>query len=221
MKYKYILFDLDGTLTDSYDGIAKSFQYALNEFGIKEELSNLKKVAGPPLIDSFCDFYNFDYETGVKAVEKFRERYSKIGWKENRLIDGVEDMLRRLEKTDKVLAVATSKPLFYAEKIIEMFGIDKYFKAVCGDDLDVKVSKAVASTKTQAIERAISLLGNPEKSSVLMVGDRKYDAIGAAEAGVDCVCVRSGYEEEGELEAVKLLNIFDTVSSLAEFLISE
>ena len=124
MPYNNILFDLDGTLTDSYEGITKSFQYALAAYGIEEEQSNLRKIIGPPLIDSFCNYYNFDYDTGLKAVEKYRERYSTVGWKENALIDGVDEMLCKVKNRGKILILATAKPHFYANKIVKMFEID-------------------------------------------------------------------------------------------------
>ena len=214
MSYKYIMFDLDGTLTDSFEGITKSFQYALSAYGIEESCGNLRKVIGPPLIDSFCNYYNFDYETGLKAVEKYRERYSKVGWKENVLIDGADKMLREVKNSGKILALATAKPYFYASKIVELFGIDKYFDFVCGAELDGSIS-----TKTQVIEKTLGLLGNPDNKSVLMVGDRIDDVVGASNCGIDCVCIRSGYEDEGELENSNAKRVFVSIESLTDFLV--
>lgn len=112
--YKYILFDLDGTLTDPFEGITRSVQYALNAFGVKDEpLEALKCFIGPPLKASFMEFYGFDSDTAVAAVEKYRERFADIGIYENRLFDGIPQMLEKLKKTGHVLAIASSKPTVY------------------------------------------------------------------------------------------------------------
>lgn len=214
-EYKYLLFDMDGTLTDTYEGITKSFKYALAHFGIEEECEALKKVIGPPLIDSFCSFYGFDEETGRKAVEKYRERYSGVGWRENTLFDGVEDMLCKCKAAGRTVALATSKPWFFAEKILKEHGISKYFDVTAGAELDGSIG-----TKSQVIQKALSELGNPPKDSVLMIGDRRHDVEGAKLCGIDCVGVCVGYADDGELEKAGADYIVDTIEDLKEFILS-
>lgn len=214
MKYKYILFDLDGTLTDPYEGITRCFQYALEHYGIKVKQEDLTAVIGPPLIDSFRDMFGFDTETGWKAVGKYRERYETVGWRENRLLDGVEPMLKGLKEDGRKIALATSKPLVFAKKIIEEYGILKYFDAVVGAELDGR-----CGTKTEVMERAIEELGSPDRSRIIMVGDRKNDVEGAADCQVTCLGVRVGYAEEGELEAAGADYIADTVEDMYKFLL--
>ena len=125
---KYILFDLDGTLTDPKEGITKSFQYALKHFGIYEELVNLEKFIGPPLHDSFRDDYNFDDEKVEEAVTKFREYFAETGIFENKIFPNVKEILEYLYESGKVLLLATSKPTVFAERILKHFEIDQYFK---------------------------------------------------------------------------------------------
>lgn len=213
MKYQYVLFDLDGTLTDPFEGITKSFQYALKFFGIEADCKDLTQVIGPPLICSFCDFYGFDKEKGEIAVAKYRERFSDIGWQENRLLDGVPQMLEAVKATGAQLALSTAKPYVFADKIINKFDIAKYFDVVVGAELDGSIN-----TKSQVIDKTLNLLGNPPLNEVIMVGDRKDDVAGARENGLDCIGVRVGYADDGELEEAGAAYIFDTIEELAEFL---
>ncbi len=213
MKYKYILFDLDGTLTDPFEGITKSFQYALKFFGIEADRKDLTPVIGPPLIYSFCNYYGFDKEKGEAAVAKYRERFSTIGWQENRLLDGVPQMLEAVKGTGACLALATAKPYVFAEKIINKFDIAKYFDVAVGAELDGSIN-----TKSQVISKTLEKLGNPPLNEVIMVGDRNDDVIGARENGIDCIGVKVGYAADGELEEAGAAYIFDTIEELAAFL---
>ena len=215
MKYKYILFDLDGTLTDPYEGITRCFKYALEHFGIEARQEDLTPVIGPPLIDSFRDMFGFDTETGWMAVNKYRERYETIGWRENRLLDGVDPMLKGLKEDGRRIALATSKPYVFAKKIIEEYGISEYFDAVVGAELDGR-----RGTKAEVIDRAVEELGSPDKSRIIMVGDRKNDVEGAAACGITCLGVRVGYAEPGELEAAGADYIADTVDDMYKFLLN-
>lgn len=123
--YNTILFDLDGTLTDPKEGITKCVQYALSHFGVEEaDLEQLTKFIGPPLQYSFMTYYGFDEEKAQKAIEKYRERFSTVGIFENGVYEGIKDMLNELKKIGKVLAVATSKPQVYAEKILEKYDLN-------------------------------------------------------------------------------------------------
>ena len=134
---KYLLFDLDATLTDPKVGITTCGQYALPSFGIEEpDLDKLEPFIGPPLKESFQKFYNMDDEQAEAAIAKYRERFQDIGIFENELYDGIPEMLHTLQSKGLFLAVASSKPTVYVERILEHFQIDKYFKVVVGSELD-------------------------------------------------------------------------------------
>ncbi len=213
-NFKYLLFDLDGTLTDPYEGITKSFQYALDYYGIEAKQEDLLFVIGPPLIDSFCGFYGFDREKGEEAVAKYRERFSVVGWRENRLLDGVQEMLSSLKESRKVVALATSKPYVFAEKIIAEFDIARYFDVTVGADFEGNIS-----SKAQVITKVLTELGNPDLSEVVMIGDREHDILGAKKCGIKSIGVRVGYAAEGELENAGADFIIDTIEELTEFLL--
>jgi len=214
-NFKYLLFDLDGTLTEPYEGITKSFQYALNAYGIKAEQSELLPVIGPPLIDSFCNMYGFDEKTGWEAVNKYRERYEKTGWRENSLICGVPEMLDELKRSGRRIALATSKPYVFALKILKEYNIEKYFDAAVGAELNGE-----KGTKPEIIRKALKELDCKNPAIAAMVGDRKYDISGAKQCGTAAVGVRVGYAEEGELEAAGADYIADTIYDLKEFLLA-
>lgn len=213
-KYQYLLFDLDGTLTNPYEGITKSFQYALNAYGIEAEQSELTFVIGPPLADVFCDVYGFDEQKAIEAVAKYRERFSDVGWRENEIIDGVLQMLEKLKGAGKTLCLATSKPEVYAIKILELFDIYKYFDVVVGAELDGSVCE-----KHQIISKVLKQLDNPMLDEVVMIGDRKHDVIGAKRCNIASVGVRMGFAKEGELEDAGADYICNTIEELTEFLL--
>lgn len=211
-KYDVILFDLDGTLTDSAEGIMNCAEYALNLMGITEpDRSRLLRFIGPPLVDSFMDFYGMSREDALKAVALYRERFPVKGIFENRVYEGIPEALDMLKKAGKRLAVATSKPEVYAKRILEHFELAEYFEAVTGAELSGE-----RNAKSEVIEECLKRLGNPDKGTVLMVGDRKHDVIGAKACGVDCAGVKFGYAEENELENAGAICTFDTPIQLAE-----
>lgn len=211
-KYDVILFDLDGTLTDSAEGIVNCAEYALNAMGITEpDRSRLLRFIGPPLVDSFMDFYGMSREDALKAVALYRERFPVKGIFENRVYEGIPEALDMLKKAGKRLAVATSKPEVYAKRILEHFELAEYFEAVTGAELSGE-----RNAKSEVIEECLKRLGNPDKGTVLMVGDRKHDVIGAKACGVDCAGVKFGYAEENELENAGVICTFDTPIQLAE-----
>lgn len=211
-KYDVILFDLDGTLTDSAEGIMNCAEYALNAMGITEpDRSRLLRFIGPPLVDSFMDFYGMSREDALKAVALYRERFPVKGIFENRVYEGIPEALDMLKKAGKRLAVATSKPEVYAKRILEHFELAEYFEAVTGAELSGE-----RNAKSEVIEECLKRLGNPDKGTVLMVGDRKHDVIGAKACGVDCAGVKFGYAEENELENAGAICTFDTPIQLAE-----
>lgn len=211
-RYDVILFDLDGTLTDSAEGIVNCAEYALNAMGITEpDRSRLLRFIGPPLVDSFMDFYGMSREDALKAVALYRERFPVKGIFENRVYEGIPEALDMLKKAGKRLAVATSKPEVYAKRILEHFELAKYFEVVTGAELSGE-----RNAKSEVIEECLKRLGNPDKGTVLMVGDRKHDVIGAKACGVDCAGVKFGYAEENELENAGAICTFDTPIQLAE-----
>lgn len=187
--YQYILFDLDGTLTDPREGITKSVQYALAKMGIEEpDLTALEHFIGPPLYDEFRRCYDFDDTQAKQAVAAYRERFSVHGWKENLLFDGVPTMLQTLRAAGKTLAVASSKPTVFVKKILELFEIAPYFDAVSGATLDGSIS-----TKAQVVEQALAMLSVRDREDVVLVGDRMHDVEGARSCAIDCVGVTFGF----------------------------
>lgn len=197
MEFNYIFFDLDGTLTDSGIGIISSVKYALKKYGIEEENSDkLKRFIGPPLTDSFMEYYGFDFCKAKEAVEYYREYYSEKGMYENELYSGIKELLAGLKRESKTVVLATSKPKFYAEKILEYFGILHYFDFIIGSNLD-----GTLSDKKEIIYEALKISGTAlKKESVVMVGDRKFDIEGANYNGIKSIAVLYGYGSYEELE---------------------
>ena len=194
--YNTVLFDLDGTLTDPGEGITKSVAYALRKYGIEvADRSELYMFIGPPLVDSFMKYYDFSQEEALKAVEYYREYFRENGIFENRVYDGVEDMLRALCASDKKIVLATSKPEEFALRIIEHFGLKKYFTVVAGASMDSSRSK-----KGDVIAYALSMCEDSDKNTTVMVGDREHDIIGAKENGLKSIGVLYGYGSEDELK---------------------
>ncbi len=191
-----VLFDLDGTLTDPGEGITNSVAYALNKFGIEvSDKRELYKFIGPPLKDSFMKYYGFDEEGSEKAISRYREYFRDTGIFENQVYEGVEDMLRSLHADGKRLILATSKPEEFAVRILEHFGLSKYFDVVAGASMDSSRSK-----KGDVIAYAISLCEDFDKDTAVMIGDREHDIIGAKENGLKSIGVLYGYGSEDELK---------------------
>ena len=212
--YKAIFFDLDGTLTESGEGITKSVQYALEKIGKPEEnLEKLKVFVGPPLMEQFMKYARVDEETGRKAVKYYRERYEVKGIFENRPYDGVEDMLQELKRRGYILAVASSKPEYYVTKILDYFNLSSYFDVVVGSEMN-----GARTSKAEVIEEALKRVKMSDKrQEVLMVGDKEHDVLGARAAGLDCVAVAYGYGTKEELTEAKPLKIVDSVDELLHF----
>lgn len=194
--YDIILFDLDGTLTDSGEGIINSVKYALRTNGddIPDE-SVLLKFIGPPLWESFETFCGFSHEKACGLVELYREYYREKGLFENAVYDGVEKMLSELKAQGKRLAVATSKPEVFSVRILEHFGLAEYFENITGATLDgTRIEKA------DVIACALECCGADKDSRVLMVGDRKHDILGAHKNNIPCAAVLYGYGTREEFE---------------------
>lgn len=194
--YKTVLFDLDGTLTDSGLGITNSAAYALKRYGITEtDRKKLDRFVGPPLSDSFERFYGLSKKQSAEAIYVYREYYDTKGIFENEVYDGIPELLAKLKADGKKILVATSKPEPYAIKIMEHFGLSKYFDYIAGANMD-----ETRSDKQEIIMYALSEVGVTDISSVIMVGDREYDIIGAKKVGADSIGVTYGYGSRDELE---------------------
>ena len=212
---KTILFDLDGTLTESGEGITKSVQYALEKLGRPENnLEKLQAFIGPPLLKQFMDYAGFDKETAQAAVEIYRERYAAVGIFENRLYPGIEKMLGTLKSKDNILAVSSSKPEYYVKQILEHFQIADYFDEIVGSTMGEK-----RTDKAEVIEETLRRLRMTEhRDKIVMVGDKEHDVIGARAEGIPCVAVSYGYGSVEELEKAKPAKIVGTVEELTDVL---
>lgn len=205
---KYILFDLDGTLTDPMEGITKSVQYALSKYGIHEEIENLTKFIGPPLEESFMRYYGFDEQKAKEGVVFYRERFRDTGIFENKVIPGIKESLSALKKSGKVLAVATSKPTEFAVRICDKFDLSQYFDLIIGSEFDGTRSK-----KNEVIEEVLRQLSCSTEDAI-MVGDREHDIIGAKKCRLQSVGVEFGYAEPGELKNAGADYIINTPEEL-------
>ncbi len=213
---KYIFMDLDGTITNPKIGITKSIQYSLDSFGIKEDnLDNLTRHIGPPLIDTFRAYYGFDENKTKLAVMKFKERFEDIGWCENEVYEGMEDMLKTFQLAGKTLIVATSKPEYMAKKILDHFNLSQYFTDICGSERDGSRSK-----KHEVIQYAIDKNAIKNKEDIIMVGDRSYDILGAKRVGIQSIGVLYGFGCLTEFEDANADFIVQTVSELHDVVLS-
>ena len=194
-KYKYLLLDLDGTVTDSMEGITRSVQYALENFGITvTDLNTLRPFIGPPLKESFKEFYHFTDEQAETALKKYREYFSTKGLFENKVYEGMPQFLIDQVAKDRQLLLATSKPEPFAKQILSYFGLDSYFTFIGGSTMD-----GSRSTKTDVISYVLSANHVDDLSAVVMIGDRKHDIIGAENNGIDSIGVLYGFGDEAEL----------------------
>ncbi|MCC8130171.1 MAG: HAD family hydrolase [Ruminococcus sp.] len=209
-KIQYILYDLDGTLTDSARGIVNSFKYCLGELGIEGwDDKALLKFVGPPLRESFGVYLGMDESEIDNAIKIYRTYYADKGIFENSVYDGVPEALERLRKAGYVQAVATSKPEVYAKKILEKFGLSEYFSDICGIPLGDE-----SMTKAQVIAQSMERLGVTNKSTVVMVGDRDYDIKGAHLNGIPCIGVTYGYGSRAELESAGAEEIVESPAEI-------
>lgn len=214
----YLLFDLDGTLTDPKIGITTCVQYALKSFGIEEpDLDKLTPFIGPPLNVSFREFYGMDEEKALQAVKKYRERFATEGLYENEVYEGIPSMLKILKNRGAHMAIASSKPTVFVEKILEHFHIKQYFEVIVGSELD-----GTRSNKDEVVDEAIKQLFSGkevEKEKIFMIGDRKFDVEGAKALGIESVGVAYGYGGIEELKAAKADYVVRTVEELQGLLL--
>lgn len=211
--YKYLLFDLDGTLTDPAEGITNSVAYALNKFGINvEDKRTLYKFIGPPLVDAFSEYYGFSKEDSEKATAFYRETFRVTGLYQNMVYDGVVEMLEALKSKGKKLVIATSKPEEFTMKILKHFDLLKYFDFVAAATFD-----ATRNSKDKVIAYALENLDIKDKSEVVMIGDRHHDIDGAKDNGIDSVGVLWGFGSREELETAGATYIAESVQEILKY----
>ncbi|MBQ8684381.1 MAG: HAD hydrolase-like protein [Clostridia bacterium] len=212
---QYILFDLDGTLTDPGPGITNCVAYALEKFDVHPACrEELYPYIGPPLVPSFQAFHGLTASQAEQALVYYRERFSVKGLFENEVYDGIPAMLSRLQERGCTLIVATSKPEEFANRILAHFELDKYFAFVGGNTLDES-----RPTKEAVIAYIMQEYPDISAENTVMVGDRKYDAVGAHVCGLPAVGVLYGYGDREELETAGADIILETVGQLAEYLL--
>lgn len=206
---KFFLFDLDGTITDTGKGIMKSAQYALDAFGFPPQTeAQLRRFVGPPLQGSFEGFYGLTPTQAAQAVEKYRERYRTKGVFESPLYPGMGGFLGRLA-SKATICLATSKPLVFANQILELREVRSLFAHLAGAELD-----GTRTDKAEVIAYALELLGSPPREQVVMIGDRRQDILGAKAQGIESIGVRYGYSEPGELEEAGATWLAESVEEL-------
>ena len=213
-KYDVIAFDLDGTLTDPENGLVEGFIYAFKKMGVTDfgDRKSLRRFIGPSLYVVWQDEFGFNEKTVIEAIEKFREYYNIYGWWDNKVYEGIEDMLATLKAEGKTLVLATSKPEDTAIKIMKLFGLDKYFDflgGAAGDNRD---------HKWQVLDYSLNSVG-ADRSKAILVGDRMYDAEGAKICGIDSLGVSWGHGSREELESSGFTYLADTPSEVKKLLL--
>ena len=212
-NFDTLLFDLDGTLTDSTEGIVRCLEYALERMGFDIPEDKIKFL-GPPLYRSFAEFCGMNEEQVNEAVRIFRERYSTVGLFENRVYEGVPEMLKRLRDGGKRIMVATSKPEVYAVRIFDRFGLSQFFEIVGGANIN-----GTRNDKDEVIKYVLEKAGISDRSSVLMIGDRRQDVIGAHKTGLKCMGILWGFGSIEELTEAGADFIAETPEKAADMLL--
>lgn len=216
MSFKNILFDLDGTITNSVEGITNSIFHSLKYYPhiTPPKREELLPFIGPPLTVSYAKYFGMDEQTAKEAVAHYREYYRETGILELSLYEGIAELIRELSEKGYKVILATSKPEHFARRIIEHFDISKYFCAVCGDTMDGKLGKKQDVIKKLIEENSLV------KEETLMVGDTHYDIIGAEMNGIKCACVTYGFgDPELNAQASPFVTV-DNVKELREFILN-
>lgn len=211
--YKYIFLDLDGTLTDPYLGITNSVKYALKKFNIDATNEELKCFIGPPLVDSFMEFYHFSLDDAILAKQYYREVFSTRGLFENEIYPNTINVLEKLKDLGCTLVLATSKPEKFSVEILKHFNIFDFFTFCACATLDESRSK-----KVQIIKYAIDNLNIKNMDEILMVGDRFHDCVGAHENGIKCCYVTYGYGSVDEAKKYNAEYIIDDLNDLIKII---
>lgn len=211
---KTILFDLDGTLSNSKEGITKCAQYALHHFGIQEpDADKLEFFIGPPLTYTFETHYGMDKEKAVEATAKYRERYNVTGIFECHMYEGVEILLSHLKQKGYRIGMASSKPEESCRRILEYFGILKYFDDVTGATMDGRIS-----SKAEVLAEALRRIEEKERNQAVLIGDTRFDVEGAKEVGIPCIGITYGFGSREELEDAGAAAVFDTLEEVEAYL---
>ena len=215
MQYQNLFFDLDGTLTDPGEGITNSVAYALERFGISvSDRSTLYPFIGPPLIESFMQFYSFSHSDAERAVSYYREYFKDKGIFENKPYDGIHDTLHELCNSGKRLIVATSKPEPFAKRILDHFDLAQYFEYVAGASFDEKRAE-----KWDVIRYAIDTCRLNNTAEAVMIGDRKHDVMGAQKNNMDAIGVLWGFGSLDELSTAGANHLVKSQEELIALLI--
>ncbi len=213
--YDWILFDLDGTLTESAEGITNCVRHAFRAMGFPEpDTETLMKFIGPPLVGAFMEFGGMTEAQAREATERYRDRFRTLGWKENRVYPGIPDLLQELKERGARLAVASSKPQVFVERILEYFGLAGFFDAVAAVSLE-----NTEADKTSLIRRALP--SGAETARACMVGDRRFDVEAAKGLGLTAVGAGYGYGAREELEAAGADAVAGTVEELRRILLGK
>jgi len=217
MSWDVVLFDLDGTLTDSGLGVGNGVLYAIREMGFTEpEPSELRKYLGPPLWTSFRDFAGMNDQETKTAVELYRKYYNEVGAYENSVYSGIPELLTKLNNQNKRLAVATSKVDYAAVNILRHFNLDHHFDVIAGGD----EHGTVRGTKALVIAHALDELRMCDGTSIVMIGDREHDVHGATSHKLPAIGVSWGYADDGDLTHAGAIEVVDSVEQLANLLLN-
>lgn len=211
--YDYLLFDLDGTVVDSGLGVTNSVMYALKKWGIEvSDRESLYVFLGPPLVDSFSEHFGFSHEDSLKCVDYYREYYNEKGIFEIAVYNGIPEALAKAREMGKKVILATSKPEEYAKQILEHIGLLGCFDFVAGATMDESRNE-----KAGVIRYALKALGITDTSKIVMIGDRKYDVLGAAENNIETIGVLYGFGDEAELLKAGAKHIAPTPADILKF----
>ena len=215
-NYKYIIFDLDGTLSDSKEGITKSVQYALKKVGIiEDDLDNLNHFVGPPMVEEYMKSYGMSKEKAFETLDYYRERYVPTGIYETKIYPGIKEILEALKQNSFKMGMATSKPEGMAEEVAKYLEILDYFDIICGADLHGPIQ-----SKVSVLNKLFETSDFKKEESVL-IGDTKFDVEGANEVGIDSLGVSWGTGTKKEMLDRGALEIFDDYQSVIDYFIGE
>ena len=216
--FQNLLFDLDGTLTNSAEGITKCVQHALHSFNIDEpNLEKLNVFIGPPLLDSFIKYYGLTPEQARLAVDKYRDRYTDIGIWENKPYAGILELLQALQQDERKIGMATAKPEVFAVRIAERYGMNPYMEDITGCDLEGKMNdKALVVAK--ALEKW-NITTPEQKAKTFLIGDREHDVFAAHANDIPCIGVGYGFAHPGELTAAKVDYYAEDMTALRKLLL--
>ncbi len=212
---KVVIFDLDGTMIDSEEGITKCVQYALDAYGVREpDLKKLRCFIGPPLEPVFMERYGMTEAEAWQSVLKYRERFDEKGIFECRLYEGVREAVARLREKGYVLALASSKPETACRRILAHFGLDVFFDEIAGATLDGSVS-----TKQEVLDELSGRLGErTARAEMCLIGDTKYDAEGAKAVGIRCIGVSYGFGTAEELLAAGAETVCSSIAEVEKYI---